>query len=973
MFSDTQFWRLVWKEYRVQRPLWLVMAIAPLLIQGAILLIAKLMSSRTYEKLDDAQVNLLMSVSYLASSVYLLGCCATIFSVEHETGTFDFQKMMPATQRQIFWSKVGFAAVSSLLLTVFLSLITRVGVLGLLIWLFFDTDTPGISVWFDTYGMLYLAELFVWSVLSLLLIRHPLWAVIVAISVQSSMMQLVIPYFVTGKYGLALTDSHDEFKRLVARWGVLLLTGVADVVIGKLWYEDRLRLPRWRFGLQPDMALSYPAAGELPPYLGQRQLGWSRLLWLGWRDARWIVGAVLLWYACCLKPTPTIDQWHALMLPYFLGSFVCGLFAFGSEQWGSRFRFATERGCAPRIVWLSRHVTWLPPVVLMTLGGTWLCWRNPQAFQSDIAYRQFEWCSVLIGPFVCYSAAQFAAMMCRSTVMALAVGLFLTILGIFWSIGMTSWLAPIWWSIGAWPVIGLFVTWLKANDWIEERRDRVARWRLALGLGIPICLLFVGLSVYRVVQIPVVTLPPEWDEAPQVLARLTSAEKATLDLYRRALTEIERGEDELETYGARKERLKHEHPDWTGNQIHSEAFTGFHRDWLPKHVETVLMLREAHRMPPVPVTLIEENMPPRPKNLYTERSAALTWLMIRHAEQSLASGLLDQTWEDIVVAFELQRRINLQAILPRGVIAPRMAFAHEDHLLPIVSNWGRHKEQTHDRVITAIRKLDELATVRETYLYEAHQQFLEAEEMLKFDERWREYAKLSEPLRQEGMHSEFVKAYWNSMFSFSERWRSQRVLRWLSSLAIDRADAMTRFIIAKQPLSPSLLKEARIGWRPEEMVMARTTILPPYVANGLSLGNQLLNRVTNFRANIVRLALADWHREHGRYPESLSELVPTYFAKVPCDPLTDAPFVFFSEGLPDDVTNGTEGKGNLHVLARKRVPFLWGAGSSRKFSVRLSPKGEWEFFEDDKHVLTPLEALSKTKIWLLEDVVDEAK
>ena len=53
--------------------------------------------------------------------------------------------------------------------------------------------------------------------------------------------------------------------------------------------------------------------------------------------------------------------------------------------------------------------------------------------------------------------------------------------------------------------------------------------------------------------------------------------------------------------------------------------------------------------------------------------------------------------------------------------------------------------------------------------------------------------------------------------------------------------------------------------------------------------------------------------------------------------------------------------------------FCGGAGSSRKFSVRLSPKGEWEFFEDDKHVLTPLEALSKTKIWLLEDVVDEAK
>src|SRR5207249_33283 len=168
-------WRLVWKEYRTQRPLWLVLAILTPLSQSGILGIV-----RCFSRPPDNQATALMAIGFIASVVYMLGCCATMFSVEHETGTFDFQKVLPGNQRQVFWSKVGFAVVSSLLLTVLLSFVTRVVILSFMIRVLFDQGPPSSSTWFGTYGVLFMAELFVWSLLASLLIRQPLWAVIVA-------------------------------------------------------------------------------------------------------------------------------------------------------------------------------------------------------------------------------------------------------------------------------------------------------------------------------------------------------------------------------------------------------------------------------------------------------------------------------------------------------------------------------------------------------------------------------------------------------------------------------------------------------------------------------------------------------------------------------------------------------------------------------------------------------------------------
>src|SRR5438093_10557462 len=71
MFSDTKFWRLVWKEYRTQRPLWLVLAILTPLSQSGILGIV-----RCFSRPPDNQGTALMSIGFIASVVYMLGCCA---------------------------------------------------------------------------------------------------------------------------------------------------------------------------------------------------------------------------------------------------------------------------------------------------------------------------------------------------------------------------------------------------------------------------------------------------------------------------------------------------------------------------------------------------------------------------------------------------------------------------------------------------------------------------------------------------------------------------------------------------------------------------------------------------------------------------------------------------------------------------------------------------------------------------------
>ncbi len=984
MFSDTQFWRLVWKEYRTQQPLWLALLIATPLMQVGMLILRFVTDDFGFRPFSAETANALMAIGFISSIVYLLGCCATMFSVEHETGVFDFQRVLPTNQPRVFWAKVSFAAASSLLLTAILWLVTR----GIFLW-----DAPQGSTWFGTYGLLYMAEIFAWSIFASLIVRQPLWGVIAAIAWQTLMMQLVLPYLTGGRLDDVIQLLNEDQRFTLSRCLVLALLVTVDVVLGKLWYEDRLRLPRWRFGLTRDVVASYPIDMELPPYTGQRQIGWTRLLWMSWRDGRWVMIGVLAWYGYHFFTLKHVREWQLLFLPSTVGSFLFGVFAFAPEQWGGRFRYLTERGCSPRHAWLSRQVLWIPPLLLMCAGTLWRRHLEQVNLPHWPSSASYELLMFGVMPLIAYASGQLAAMLIRSSVVAIAVGIALAIFGGMWGGLMSSWLAPAWWSVGSLPVIALYVTWLKANDWIEERRGRAARRRLWLGLGVPFVVLLTACATYRVVQIPAVTLPAEWDEESRVLARLTPAEKGTLDIYRRAMNEIERGEGQLESYADRSARLKQEHADWTDMQVHAEAFEGFHRDWAMQHVAVVPLLREAHAKPAVPLALVEGQLPARAADDWNpERTSKLSWLMIRQAQQSLKDGDLDATLDDILIAFELSRRSDLRAIQVPQLYVNRMSANHDATLLATVAKWSRHKEQTRDRILLAIRKLESLAADHTSIQHAVHHEFLNAQEFLKLDEAWQKHVeqiRTSNPDNYQEM--KLTQTVLSTMFW--ERWRSDRVVRWQSSLALERMDLMGRILKANCPLplfsqsayrTPHTLSQAAelvppgerakllaIGNYDQssvEYTILRTTLVPSNMQMGVSFiaETQFLKRAEAFRATILLLALSDYQREHGRYPESLSELAPTYFAEVPRNPKSVGPFVYFPHGVPEDVTRDVGGRGDIPVVVRKATPFLVTTNGRGHPSAQQMSDRRWEFTDYAGKTMTLEAALAASHIWLIE-------
>lgn len=932
---DTQFQRLLWKEYRQQRALWLAIAIATPALQWFIFWLQWLLND--YRPPRDAELVAVAAIGFACVAVYLLGCAATMFSVEHEAGTFDFQRVLPTRSLRVFWAKVFFAAVSGFALAVLLWTLTRA--------LFQDIPQ---GIWFGINGLLYWSELFAWSVLTSMLIRHPLWSVVLAITAQSIVMQVVI----TELFGVTFFDAFHStaFDLPVFRLSVLIVLGLVNVYVGRLWIADRVRLPKRRSATVQVVGRVFSAETLLPAYLGQSQIGWRRMLWLSWRDARWIIGGIAAGYVIILLRRTHHDQWAYLPWITLPGSFWLGLFAFGAEQMGSRYRFMAERGCVPRVAWLCRHVVFLPMVLLMCAGTAFLQqhsmrmlgWNEVGANGSPSA-SDLQLMKSVAGllPFVCYGAAQFGGMLCRRVALGIAVSLMLCIAGVTWLVLMGTWLVP-WWSIVGWPIIAMFVTWLRANDWVEERAGRAVRRRLMVGIGVPSVMLLAACATYRVLQFPTVVLPPEWDAVPQVLARLSPSEKESLTIYRQALNDLEAKEFAFEPLEQRRVRIKQEHADWNDAQIFTELQKQVRDDWLKQNTDVAALLRAVHAKAPVPLALLEAERPANPQHSWPERLGALSSLMQQFAGERLNNGQLDSSWQDVEVVFELLRRKFLRATLPQKLFQIDPTEQEETGLLDFVAIWGRHENQTQQRIVAAIRRLEEFVEQTESVRYAVHHQFLNAEEMLKFDERWKAYQQLNRGnVATPDDQATFFRLAWNGMPW--ERWRSHRAVRWQTSLALTRAELLDSYAQLNLPLpviqqtnfenqssrpvvrlasSEQQAKLKSLGStapHSAEAAILNATILPRNMHFGVQgvAEWRFISRLEWYRATMLLLALSDFHRQHARYPDSLDELVPTYFQQLPRNPHPDASFVYFPLGVNEDGKFGRR----LHQVG-KGVPLL---------------------------------------------------
>ncbi len=1015
MLSDAPFWRLVWKEYRTHRPLWLAILIGTPVLQLALVLGTWMQTSQTmHPSMTEEMLRLsssgLVNIAYVSVVVYLIGCVGTMFSIDHETGVFPFIRVLPTTQPRVFWSKIGFAVVSWAALALLIGLITAVA---------FVSKVPEDANWHWTYGVLFLVEVFAWSLFSSLWIRQPLWAIVVALAGQALVYSLAFGVLLERTTrGIGWTPMYEDRWLTVFRLATTLALLAGGVFCGRLWFEERLRLPRWSWRrenalidsydlaivpMEPRVRVRRPAASitDDPPFMAERRASRTRLLWQSWRDARFLIIGLAVWLG---RMIVTGEIWDHLSLLYVTlpVSFVCGILSFGLDQQGGRLRYFAERGCVPREVWLSRQLVWLSPVVLITLYSFSVALRFTLRLNWAPTQMAAGWTLMTLGPLLCYGFGQLAAMMIRSIVVAAAVGLALSVGGLMWLAWMSSWLSPAWWTVGGVPAITLFVTWLKSNDWIEERRDRVARWRTRLGVAVPSAMLLIAIAAYRVVQIPVATLPAEWDAPRLTASQLSPTDRETLDLYRRVLHAMEtKTREHYVIYKQRVEQLRVEHPDWIEQELIRVAHTETYAGWSERLAEVGSLLKQAHSRPAVPLTILEDELPlPTPDNPDAANVSSLNQNTLDVlAQASTAKGELDEAWREIEVRLELADRSLLQTSRRYG-----HRFYSGGEPFTIIAEWGRHPLQTRERIVAAIRKLETReSTALQIGLMSIQAELTGSRILLRLDPRWRDiprevldqgYAQLQYPPPEPIPASRWTAWQW----MFSEHWRSERFLRWEAAMAVASLRSIAADIeFGRVPQRPQRLRhqqpptsfdysqsgrsipvygpinwsESRHQWDSNVSALLRSTVLPPTVQHGLAtfVERQLFAHVESLRATQLQLALADWYREHGSYPETLAELVPTYFDKLPLEPMRATPFGYFPKGLPQDVSyeqQGTPaGKPSVQTIVAKDIPFLWTSPPHLVYTPQRQPDGEWLFNNSGGQSNSIEVALRQCRVWQL--------
>ena len=153
--------------------------------------------------------------------------------------------------------------------------------------------------------------------------------------------------------------------------------------------------------------------------------------------------------------------------------------------------------------------------------------------------------------------------------------------------------------------------------------------------------------------------------------------------------------------------------------------------------------------------------------------------------------------------------------------------------------------------------------------------------------------------------------------------------------------------------------------------LRQSTVLPPTVQYSFAAGAevQLFAHVESLRATRLQLALADWSREHGSYPETLEALVPTYFDKLPLEPIRAMPFGYFPQGLPQEVLYEfgvtPTGKPNVQVIVAKDIPFLWTSPPEMVFTSQRQPDGTWLFSNSAGQSNTIEASLRQCRLWQL--------
>ena len=549
VFDVRPLGRMLWKEYRQQRTLWLGVLVFGVLLQ----VIARIAASVFQFNSDgrDAMIAVWAIPLYLVG-FFLIGSTAMLFALEREERTSDWLLNLSAPPLPILVAKYGFALVAAISLSLVLWMSAAVLSVGLRFeygWLVVSGASfeTAFLEWLAVCVMV-VAGILLWGGLGSLTSRR----VIVAVPTGGAwwLLIVVVPlaavhYWYWYRYGPSLGSLDIGLWGLErVSYGLLAISVVAtvtmNIVLGLRWcrgqyfdatYFEELN-ESWSSWLMK-LLRRRARTTRVPAALESEHSGWRTWQRLVWQERhRESLHTGLLVIVCALGVLLALyslgsaDSMTFAVIPFVVGlPCAMGVLGFRFDAGGQQLRFLANRGTSPTMIWLAKQVVWLPrafwiPAVCWAVAcfAEWAIvpWRGvdgaglstlydqvrhplvSQSFHERRFFMDAVWFALMS-----YAVGQAAAMLFRRMILAVGAGLMATIMLTTWqATAVVGYQLPRWWAVGGIAAWLLWLTWWYSRPWLIERRNSSVWKRLAAGLILPPLLLLFGVAAYRWLEVP---------------------------------------------------------------------------------------------------------------------------------------------------------------------------------------------------------------------------------------------------------------------------------------------------------------------------------------------------------------------------------------------------------------------------------------------------------------------------------------
>ncbi len=872
MTTRSIFWRLFWKEYRLQRALWIAMLALTTMVMLAFF---ASFSER------DRPVFLFWTAAGLPA-MYFLGCGASLFAGEREAGTYEYQRALPVGAWRVFMAKIAYAVASAAMLFGLMSLLA----FYLTGWALHPPQgffPPAVIL----FGVLFGLDMLLWVTLFSLLSKRVLVAGILGVVATSVHLELA---------GNLFQVFQGNYASLPAVVAVALAVMLTDCAWGFNWFREKQDRRSRSVEAHIASELLAQTAPSFDHWLRASQ--WTilrRLVWQHWRQS-WRTMAVILAMLIPLFVMSVEGFRKIIRLPEtgrldlsidpisYLAAFLVlasvpllGTTAFMADQRRRGFRFLTDRGVPPKRVWLSRLVILfaicvLAAVILLVvnLAGSVTVMEAMSHFARDSVQDVFSiaWkyavarnaAFLALGYVVLgLAAGQFCSMFLRSSLLAGLFSIVLTAILVAWCALMWFWGVPWLWSVVPIPVVLLLATRLRTRDWLLERNTPRAWLRPAVAMFLPAAALFAAVPVYRVYTIPNVDPGFSVEEFNRAM---TPEEKTTFDLYQQAATHM----------------VKPYHEGYKG-PITLLFQTAETKAWVVEaNPDTIAQTIKASRGKLFNPT----GKPLNPPYSFTQSLYELAQLLICSAERLEDQDHLDQAFERYAAAIRVAVHLREWRPMPitmedyydcRNYNPDQIEMAVYVRL----PGWAARPGQTPERIIAAARQLEQL-TADSSSLPRVKLAYCTVRLFLTVN---------PSEADQFGGGVPWGTMIWNRL-----PWERARALRMLNRMTRNQLNVVER--AEKQARSNEQI--VRMYPRPEEGVFPwaefgdypwalRRQINVPPILYGMhyEMVQEFAVLETSRRGTRLVMAIEAWKLRHGSLPKKLDELVGSCIDRMPVD------------------------------------------------------------------------------------------